>query len=87
MLDFHLTREFRISGFDLTLFIDVYNLLDQREQTGVYSDTGTAEYTTYPKLSDVDYNPNRIGTVRDLLNRPEWYIAPREIDVGFSIGF
>ncbi len=86
-VDLYFTKEFTLASLKFTAFAYVYNLFDQREMTGVFSDTGTAEYTTYPRLSDVNYDPNRIGTARDLLNRPEWYITPRELQLGVTIGF
>ncbi|MBN1996696.1 hypothetical protein JW935_04025, partial [candidate division KSB1 bacterium] len=64
-----------------------YNIFDQRMETGVFSDTGTASYTTYPILGQVPLSVNRIGTVRDLMARPEWYVAPRQVQLGLSIGF
>ncbi len=86
-VDFHLLKEFKLARFGLSVFMYVYNLFDQRESAAVFSDTGTADYTTYPKISDVPYSPDRIGTVKDYLSRPEWYIAPREIHLGFSVDF
>jgi len=86
-LDFYFMKEFQMGGLELSAFVYFYNLLDQREETSVYGDTGTAEYTTYPKVNDVPYAPQRISTVEDLLKRPEWYITPREIQIGFTIGF
>jgi hypothetical protein len=85
-VDFHLLKEFRLSGLELSAFMYVYNLFDLREQRNVYSDTGTADYTTYPRVEDVDYSPQRIGTVEDLLMRPEWHIAPREVHLGLTVG-
>lgn len=86
-VDFHLLKSFTLSKFGLSVFIYVYNLFDQRESAAVFSDTGTAAYTTYPRISEVPYSPDRIGTVRDYLSRPEWYIAPREIHLGFAVEF
>jgi hypothetical protein len=65
----------------------VYNLLDQRGQTGVYSDTGTATYTTNPRVESVAPVKERVGTVEDLYTRPDFYIAPRQVQVGLSVGF
>ncbi len=86
-VDFHLLKEFRFAKLEYSLFLYVYNLFDQRKQTNVFSDTGTADYTTYPRIDDVPYSPQRVSTVEDYMLRPEWYIAPREIHLGFTIGF
>jgi hypothetical protein len=85
--DLRLEKEFLIGTLRLSAFMYVYNLFDQKEERSVYSDTGSAEYTTYPRLSDVVYTSARIGSVEDLLMRPEWYVAPREVHLGFTVGF
>jgi len=53
----------------------------------VYSDTGTAQYTTLINTSIVDYDPRRIGTIEDYVNQPGWYTSPRQIQLGASIEF
>ena len=53
----------------------------------MFNDTGSPEYTTYPIPSEVAYNAARISTVQDLYNRPEWYIAPRQVQIGLTLGF
>jgi hypothetical protein len=86
-LDFHLNKRFKVNAIEMNLFLYVYNLLDQRGIRSVYADTGSPEYTTYPKRDEVPYDPNRIGTPEDYLGRPDWYVAPREIQLGLSLGF
>ena len=85
--DLYLTKLFHLKNFRLTYFMYIYNIFDQRGQTGVYSDTGTASYTTNPRLENVAPVPERVGTVEDLYTRPDFYIAPRQIQMGLSIGF
>ena len=76
-----------MGGLELSAFVYVYNLLDQREARSVFSDTGSPTYTTYPRPTDIFYNPDRVGTYNDLYSRPEWYIEPREVQLGITIGF
>ena len=71
----------------MQLFMYVYNLLDSREATYVFTDTGSSEYTTFPIVSEVPYSPLRISSVGDYWSRPEWYIAPRQIQIGISFDF
>jgi len=52
-IDFHLLKELKVAKFDFSAFVYIYNLFDQREQRNIYSDTGSAEYTTNPKIDDV----------------------------------
>lgn len=85
--DIHLIKRVKLGSLNFSFFLYGYNIFDQREERGVYSDTGTASYTTDPSPGEMPYDPNRIGTVEHLLLRPEWYIAPRQIQVGMSLNF
>ena len=61
IIDLTINKTFRL-GSHLTLgfFVNVYNLLDQGDATWVYTDTGTPEYTTNPRLSSIEYNEDRV---------------------------
>ena len=85
--DIYLTRRFELGRLECTFFTYLYNIFDQRGESGVFSDTGTATYTTFPILSEVPLVSNRVGTVEDLMRRPEWFIAPRQIQIGLTLGF
>ena len=69
------------------LYLRVYNLLDQRGELNVYTDTGTARYTTSGTHTLNPYNPSRIGSVEHYYLRPNWYQAPRQIQLGYIISF
>jgi outer membrane receptor protein involved in Fe transport len=86
-VDFYMTKKFSAGTLEFTLFAYVYNLFDQKGETGVFADTGTAGYTTDPKVDAVPLNSSRVGTVQDYYTRPEWYISPRQVQIGFTIGF
>jgi outer membrane receptor protein involved in Fe transport len=86
-VDLYVTKKFNFDPMEITLFMYAYNILDQRGQTGVYTDTGTAKYTTNPNLEDVALNIDRVGTAKDFFTRPEWYISPRQIQLGVTLGF
>ena len=85
--DLYITKMFNLKNIRLTYFLYVYNLFDQRGELNVYSDTGTASYTTNPRIENVAPVKERIGTVVDYYSRPDFYIAPRQIQTGLSIGF
>jgi outer membrane receptor protein involved in Fe transport len=85
--DLYLTKTFNVYNLDLTLFLYAYNIFDQRGATGVYSDTGDPSYTTNPRLGSIAPVIERIGTARDLYTRTDFYIAPRQMQVGLSLGF
>jgi hypothetical protein len=74
------------STVTIQLFVNVYNLLDQRDATSVYADTGTPDYTTTSGTARL-YNPLRVSTVEDFVNQPSWYTSPRQVQVGLALGF
>ncbi len=87
-IDLTISKMFQLfSNVRFEVFMNVYNLLDQRDETNVYNDTGTAEYTTNINPSIVPYNVNRVSTVEDYVLQPSWYTAPRQVHVGFILGF
>ncbi|RPI07129.1 MAG: TonB-dependent receptor [Ignavibacteriae bacterium] len=86
-IDLSISKSFRVlSNVDLQLFLNVYNLLDQRDATSVYSDSGTPDYTTTSQVAR-PYNNLRVSTVEDFVNQPSWYTSPRQVQVGVSLGF
>jgi outer membrane receptor for ferrienterochelin and colicin len=86
-VDLLINRQFSVGKLDLNFFINVYNLFDQRDETAVYGDTGTARYTTQINPSTISYNSKRIGTIEDYVNQPGWYTTPRQVQIGMTIGF
>jgi len=86
-VDIYINRMFRFGSLEITLFMNVYNLFDTQNETVVYGDTGTADYTTTIDPLRIPYNSLRIGTVEDYVNQPSWYSEPREIQFGLTLGF
>lgn len=86
-VDLLINRHFSFSKLHVDFFINVYNLFDNRDETAVYGDTGTADYTTNIRPSRVVYDPSRIGTTEEYVKQASWYTAPREVQVGFQLGF
>jgi outer membrane receptor for ferrienterochelin and colicin len=74
------------SQFSMQLFLNVYNLFDQRDATNAYTDTGSADYTTQGQSSS-KYDSKRLTTVEDFINQPSWYTAPRQVQLGLALGF
>ncbi len=86
-VDIYINRMFHFGSLEFTLFMNVYNLFDIQNETGVYSDTGTADYTTTIDPLKIPFNSARIGTVQDYVNQPSWYSEPREVQFGLTLGF
>jgi hypothetical protein len=88
IIDLTIKRFFQLgSNLRFGFFVNVYNLFDQRDETNVYGDTGTAEYTTNADPSRIPYNSVRISTIEDYVLQPGWYTPPRQIQVGLMLGF
>ncbi|MBN1996765.1 TonB-dependent receptor, partial [candidate division KSB1 bacterium] len=86
-VDLYINRMFQLGDMNFQLFCNIYNLFDNRDETNVYSDTGTADYTTNTDPNKIPYNPLRVGTIDDYVLQPSWYTTPREVQVGVIIGF
>jgi outer membrane receptor for ferrienterochelin and colicin len=86
-VDIRIVRSVTLASLRLRLYTIIYNLFDQRGQQNVYSETGTADYSSNLVTDYPGYDPARIGTFNENLRRPEWYQAPREIQLGLSVEF
>ena len=86
-VDLTVRRAVSVGRTEISLFCNVYNLFDNRDEISVYGDTGSAGYTTYVNPEKIGTNPGRVGTVEDYVLQPGWYTPPRQVQVGMSIGF
>ncbi|NQT27679.1 TonB-dependent receptor [candidate division KSB1 bacterium] len=86
-IDMTINKRIKVGGFNLEVFTNIYNLFDTRDATFVYTDTGSPDYTTNITPERVPYNSKRVGTVESFVLRPDWYTAPREVQIGLSIVF
>jgi outer membrane receptor protein involved in Fe transport len=75
---------FKVADLELNLMLDVFNLLDRRNELQVYSETGRAGYTIIPGRQDV---PVVVSTLDDYLTRPDFFSAPRLIKLGVQVSF
>jgi outer membrane receptor for ferrienterochelin and colicin len=74
-------------SLQFSLFVNAYNLFDIENQNAVWSDTGTADYTTTIDPSAIPYDANRIGTIGDYSRISGYYAEPRRIEIGMAVGF
>ncbi len=86
-VDVLVSRDFRISGLTYTVFANIYNVFDIRDELVVWSDTGTAGYTTTIDPKRISYSEDRVSTVEDYIRRPSWLTPPREIQIGLRVSF
>jgi len=83
-LDLRADKQFRMGKRGFTTYLLIYNLLDRKNEYGVYSTTGRATYDL-----NVLYAGEIIGlnTIDEYIKNPGMYSAPREIRLGFQFGF
>jgi len=82
--DFYAYRNFRVGEQNLNAFVRVYNLLDQKNELDVYSDTGRANYTLSALASGTIFGVNSLS---DYLARPNFYSDPRQVLAGIGLEF
>ncbi len=86
-------KSFELGGFDLVLFLKVYNLLDALNENLVYATTGRATYTLDANRGEALETDRIAATVEgvhtsaNVYNRPNYYLAPREVRLGLSLEF
>ncbi len=83
-LDLRMHRLFRFGRFRTAVYLNIYNLLDRLNEDYVFNDTGRAGYSLIPTYTGEVYGPN---TLEEYLVRPDFYSEPRQIKVGFEVGF
>jgi len=85
-VDLRAEKTFDVFGFSLNTYLMIYNLLDIKNEFGVYSTTGRANAdlnTQYYRESDII----GLNTIQQYVNNPGMYSAPREIRLGLGLGF
>ena len=85
-LDLRAEKIFDVFGFSINTYLMVYNLLDIKNEFGVYSTTGRANQdlnTQYYRDSDIV----GLNTIAEYVNNPSMYSSPREIRIGLGFDF
>ena len=92
-VDLMFEKLFKFFNLRWSFFIKIYNLFDRLNERYVFNDTGTAKYTLAKERGEginVDEYVGKVPGIHpsdDYYKRPHYYYPPREIRVGFSIGF
>ncbi len=79
-IDLRTHKDFSLSGFCFSIFANIYNLLDTKNENGVFEDTGTATYTLEQRVAGAD-------AAKDYFVRPDFYSEPRQVQIGLSVSF
>jgi hypothetical protein len=87
-IDLRLFKNVSLGGFDLSFFLKVFNLLDQRNAVTVYGQTGTSSATVQQLgLSGVGAGAGRVNTIDQYIVRPDYYSEPRQFQLGVDVNF
>ncbi len=83
--DLRVAKSFKVGMFSIQAILDVRNLLDTRNATSVYSDTGLPDFTlenyqNYSRLLE-------ISSTNEIVKNPGMYSSPRYISLGVRIGY
>jgi len=84
-IDLKLDKTFDLMGLDITAFLRVFNLFDNRVTVNVFGDTGQPDFTT--ETQTVGYDPSRPNTVEEYIKYPDRYGEPRNVQLGFDLSF
>lgn len=84
-IDLRLHKSFELAGLEVTTFLRVFNLLDNKVVVNVFGDTGKPDYTT--EGQNIGDDPNRLNTVEEYLRYPWNYAEPRLVQFGFEFSF
>jgi outer membrane receptor protein involved in Fe transport len=94
--DLLLEKSISLMNLNLMVFMKVFNLFDNLIERYVYEDTGTATYTLSELRGEgmtmdtyINNHPDQKGLHKaaEYFNRPNYYAAPREVRIGFSVLF
>lgn len=84
-VDLRTYKSFNLFGMKLNVFLMVLNILDTRNASDVYSDTGLPNKSLVSLYLHED--PSRNNTVAEWFKNPSFYSEPRELQIGFEISF
>ena len=76
-----------LGGFNVNLFLRVFNLLDRRNEVDVYGQTGRAFASLRQLGVEGLAGIGRINSPEEYILRPDFYSEPREVQIGFDINF
>jgi len=86
ILDLNVFKVFTISDFQLKAFLKVFNLLDEKVVSNVFTDTGEPDFTVEyrNKVENEETLATRGHSYKDYLIQPWHYFAPRRVQLGLE---
>lgn len=84
-LDLKLDKTFELMGLDITAFVRIFNLLDNRIPIRVFGDTGQPDFTTENQTRTKD--PASPNTPEEYSKFPDHFGEPRNVQFGIDLAF
>ncbi|MBD3288053.1 TonB-dependent receptor plug domain-containing protein [candidate division KSB1 bacterium] len=89
--DIRAKKHFRLSSLDCIFFVNIENLFDHINQKHVYTTSGRAdENAMLPEereIRDTQLTQINLFAPEEVDNRPQWYTAPRMVQIGLGVNF
>jgi len=79
--DLFVSHRIQVRDQNVNFTLKIYNIFDRLNEKDVYSSTGRATYT----VEGFDGESGFYNTKDEIINRPDWYSAPRRILLGIAI--
>ncbi|MEJ2545130.1 MAG: hypothetical protein P8Y99_13770, partial [Calditrichaceae bacterium] len=86
-VDLRILKSFPIDNWYINVYAVVYNLFDQRGIRNVFSTSGQPDFDANIYNDYSTYSAERLGSYNLQFRRPDYYQAPRQIQLGLSISF
>jgi hypothetical protein len=86
-VDLRAYKDFQFDRLRFSLFGRVFNLFDIRNQTGVFDDTGRADFTLDELLARLQNPPLLVNSLRQIFRNPTFYSEPRRLELGLTITY
>ncbi len=82
--DAYINKPLQVGGLNSSVFMRIYNVFDRKNELQVFTDTGRANYSLSALNSGTVFGLN---TIDEYYTRPDFYSAPRQVLVGFTVEF
>ncbi len=86
-IDLSLYKDFSIGPSTMSLFLRINNLIDTKNPTQVYTDTGQPDWSLAEQQQLRIGGPHPVSSVQDWYTKPNYYSEPRRVELGTTISF
>ncbi len=86
-VDIRTYYEIPIEWLRLVAFVRVFNVFDVKNETGVFDDSGQADYTINYTNAINSNTKQLVNTIAEWFRRPDYYSEPRRVEFGVNLEF